>query len=84
MKRVDFAANALFKSYGDICCSSWPSSLLDELSMYKSDSDSFCSTTVVYTSSDTPLIQTRGRQPSKISYEISKSLRFQVRFQDFQ
>ena len=84
MKCVDFATNALFKSYGNICCSSWPSLLLDELPMYESDSDSFCSTTVVYRSTDTPLIQTRGRQPSKTSYKILKSLRFQVRFQDFQ
>ena len=88
MKRVDFAANALFKSYGDICCSSWPSSLLDELSMYKSDSDSFCSTTVVYRSSDTPLIQIEGsttKQNQLRDFEIfkisSKISRFPIRSQ---
>ena len=41
MKRVDCSTNALFKSYGDICCLSWPSSLFDELSMYKSDGNNF-------------------------------------------
>ena len=48
MKRVDCFARVLFKRYGDICCLSWPSSLLDELSMYKSDSNKFFSTIVVY------------------------------------
>ena len=81
MKHVDFSANAQVKSYGDICCVSWPSSLHDELSMCESDSDSFLSTSVVYRPDNTPLIQTRARQPSKpASYGISKSLRFQVRF----
>ena len=81
MKRVDFSANAQVKSYGDICCVSWPSLLRDELSMCESDNDSFLSTSVVYISGDTPLIQTRARQPNKpASYGISKPLRFQVRF----
>ena len=81
MKCVDFSANAQVKSHGNICCESWPSSLRNELSMCKSDSDSFLSTSVVYRPGNTPLIQTRARQPSKpVSYEISKSLRFQVRF----
>ena len=81
MKRVDFSTNAQVKSYGDICCVSWSSSLCDELSMCKSDSDSFLSTSVVYRSGNTPLIQTRARQPSKpASYGILKSLRFQVKF----
>ena len=45
MKRMDFATNDLFKSYGDICCLSKASSLLYEVLMYKSDSDSFFLTT---------------------------------------
>ena len=49
MKRVEFLENALFKSYGGICWSSRSSSLLDELSMNKRDSDDFFSTRVVYT-----------------------------------
>ena len=57
MKRVDFSANAQVKSYGDICCVSWLSSLRDELSICESDSDSFLSTSVVYKpAGDTPLI----------------------------
>ena len=60
MKRVNFSANAQVKSYGDICCVSWPSSLRDELSMCESDSDSFLSTSVVYRPGDTPLIQMRA------------------------
>ena len=58
MKRVDCSANALFKSYGNICCSSWPFSLLDKLLMYKSDSKKILSTRC----SDIPLIQMRDRQ----------------------
>ena len=54
MKCVDCSANALFKSHGNIRCSSWPSSLLDELLMYKSDSNN--------TSNDTTLIQKRDQQ----------------------
>ena len=38
---VDFIENTLFKSYGDICWSSLPSLLLDQLSMDKRDSDGF-------------------------------------------
>ena len=53
MKRVEFLENALFKSYGGICWSSRSSSLLDELSMHKRDSDGFFSTRVVYRSSYT-------------------------------
>ena len=69
------------KSYGNICCVSWSSSLRDELLMCASDSDSFLSTSVVYRPGDTPLMQTRAQQPSKpVSYRILKSLRFQVRF----
>ena len=48
MKHVDCSVNTLFKSYGGFCCLSWPSSLLDELSMYKGDSNVFFSTIVVY------------------------------------
>ena len=51
MKRVDFLENASFKSYGDICWSSRSSSLLDELSVYRRDSDDFFSTRVAYRSS---------------------------------
>ena len=65
MKRVNFSANVQVKSYGDICCVSWPYSLRDELSMCESDSDSFLSTSVVYRPGDTPLIQMRAQQPSK-------------------
>ena len=59
MKHVDFVDNALFKSYGDIYWSSRPSSRRDELSMCKSYSDNFFSTTVVYRYSDTTLIQVK-------------------------
>ena len=48
MKRVDCSASALFKRYGNIYCLAWPSLLLDELTMCKSDSNKFFSTTVVY------------------------------------
>ena len=73
MKRVNFSANAQGKSYGDICCVSWPSLLCDELSMCESDIDSFLPTSVMYRPGDTPLIQTRARQPSKpASYRILK------------
>ena len=51
---MDFATNDLFKSYGNICCLSKASLLLDEVSMYKSDSDTFLLTTIVYRSSKTP------------------------------
>ena len=60
MKCMDFSANAQVKSYGDICCVSWPSSLRDELLMCESDSNSFLSTSVVYRPGETPLIQTRA------------------------
>ena len=57
MYHVDFSANAQVKSYGDICCVPWPSSLCDEFLMCKSDSDSFLSTSVVYRpGGDAPLI----------------------------
>ena len=82
MKCVDFIDNALFKGYGNICCSSQPSSLCDKLSVYKSDSDSFFSTTIVYIFSHTPPIQVREQQPSKISYKISSEiLEFPITFQ---
>ena len=55
------SANIVFKSYGDICHSSWSSSLLDELSKYKSDSNNNQSS-VLRTSSDTLLIQMRDQQ----------------------
>ena len=48
MERVDYFASILFKNCGDMCCLSWPSSLLDELSVYKNDSNKFFSTVVVY------------------------------------
>ena len=38
---MDLAKNALFKSYGVICLSSPPSTVPDELSMNRSDSDGF-------------------------------------------
>ena len=40
---VDFVENTLFNSSGEICWSPLPSSLLDELSMDKRDSDGFFS-----------------------------------------
>ena len=43
MHCVDFIENALFKSSGEICWSPLPSSLLDELSMDKRDSNGFFS-----------------------------------------
>ena len=87
MKRVDFVNNTLFKSYGNICWSSRPTSLSDELSMYKGYSDSFFSTTVVCRFSDTTDLdeESTTKQNHLQDFEISKilnSLRFQVRFQD--
>ena len=85
MKCVYFAANAWVKIYGDIYWSSWPSLLHDKLSMYKSDSDRFLSITVVYTSSDTPLIQMRTQQPSKTSWlQDFEIFKISSGFQDFQ
>ena len=52
MHCVAFVENALFKSSGDICWPPLPSSLLDELSMDKIDSDSSFSRRVVCRSSD--------------------------------
>ena len=47
-----YVENALFKSSGDICWPPLPSSLLDELSMYKRDSDGFFSRRLVCRYSD--------------------------------
>ena len=49
---MDFFENALFRSYGDICCASLPSLLLNELSMNERDSDGFFSKRLVCGTSD--------------------------------
>ena len=49
---VDFVENALFKSSADIYWLPLPSSLLDELSMDKRDSDGFFSNRIVCRTSD--------------------------------
>ena len=48
---MDFFENALFRSSGNIGCASLPSSLFEELSMNKRDSDGFFSRRLVYRSS---------------------------------
>ena len=52
MHCVDFVENALFKSSDDVYWSPLPSSLLDWLSMDKSDSDGFFSSRLVCRTSD--------------------------------
>ena len=49
---VDFAENALFKSFSDICWLPLPSSLLDQLSVDKRDSGGFFSSRLVCRTSD--------------------------------
>ena len=49
---VDFFENTLLRSSGDICCAPLPSSLLDELSVNKTDSDDFFSRRLLCSSSD--------------------------------
>ena len=49
---VTFVENALFKRSSDICQRSLPSSLLDELSMDKRDSNGFLSRRLVCRSGD--------------------------------
>ena len=63
MKHVEFVENTLFKSYGEVCWSSQPSLLLDELSVDKRDSDGFFSRRLAcrtsnrsYSSTDSSLV----------------------------
>ena len=69
MNCVDFVENASFKSSGDICWPPWPSSLLDELSIDKRDSDGFISRLVVRSSSDSSYNLTDSSQIT-VGYQL--------------